>query len=64
MIVTNHLEKNPPPLAPRSAAYDPVRVLFVVEGTNGIEFLRRLSLILHTHDRSLPQLAEMEQRGR
>ena len=61
MIVTKRLEKNPP--LPRSTTRDPVRILFVVEGTNDIEFLRRLSLILHTHDRSLPQLAEMEQRG-
>jgi len=61
MIVTNHDEQNP--LPPNLPTHDSVRVLFVVEGTNDIEFLRRLSLILHADDRSLPQLAEMEQRG-
>jgi hypothetical protein len=42
---------------------DLVRVLLVVEGTSDIEFLRRISLLLHSHDSSLPQLAEMEHRG-
>ena len=35
----------------------------VVEGVNDIEFLRRISLMLHANDSSLPNLAEMEQRG-
>lgn len=35
----------------------------VVEGTNDIEFLWRISLLLHSHDLSLPHLADMEQRG-
>lgn len=30
---------------------------------NDIEFLRRISIMLHTNDSSLPNLAEMEQRG-
>jgi len=38
------------------------QVLVVVEGPNDIEFLRRISAILHRDDRSLPDLAEMEQR--
>lgn len=40
-----------------------MHLLFVVEGTNDIEFLRRVSLLLHADDGSLPNLAEMEQRG-
>jgi hypothetical protein len=40
-----------------------VRVLIVVEGTNDIEFLRRISRMLHGHDKALPDLAAMEQRG-
>ncbi len=40
-----------------------MRILVVVEGTNDIEFLRRISQILHTHDNKLPDLDEMEQRG-
>jgi hypothetical protein len=42
---------------------DHVRVLLVVEGTNDIEFLRRISRILHAHDPSLPDLGDMEDRG-
>jgi hypothetical protein len=48
---------------PYFTANGPVSVLLVVEGTNDIEFLRRISLILHTHDLSRPNLAAMEQRG-
>ena len=39
------------------------RILLVVEGVNDIEFLRRISSLLHSHDASLPALAELEQRG-
>jgi hypothetical protein len=42
---------------------DLVQVLLVVEGTNDIEFLRRISGLLHAHDSSLPHLADMEQQG-
>jgi hypothetical protein len=42
---------------------DQVRVLLLVEGTNDIEFLRRISLLLNSHDSSLPNLSDMEQRG-
>jgi hypothetical protein len=42
---------------------DVVRILLVVEGMNDIAFLRRISLVLHDADGSLPNLAEMEQRG-
>ncbi|WP_236624793.1 ATP-dependent endonuclease [Rhodopirellula sp. SWK7] len=38
-------------------------MLFVVEGTNDIEFLRRISILLHADAESLPNLAEMEQHG-
>ncbi|WP_231756364.1 ATP-dependent endonuclease [Lignipirellula cremea] len=40
-----------------------MRILLVVEGTNDIEFLRRISGLLHAHDPSLPHLADMEQQG-
>ena len=49
--------------AHQSAMTDLVRVLVVVEGANDIEFLRRISILLHSHDESLPHLVEMEQRG-
>ncbi|REJ91819.1 MAG: ATP-dependent endonuclease [Planctomycetota bacterium] len=42
---------------------DRVRILLVVEGSNDIEFLRRISRLLHTHDRSLPNLEDWERRG-
>ena len=35
----------------------------VVEGSNDVEFLRRISLTLHRADGNLPNLAAMEQRG-
>ncbi len=42
---------------------DLVRLLLVVEGMNDIEFLRRISLMLHASDARLPNLAEMERQG-
>ncbi len=45
------------------ALVDRARVLVIVEGTNDIEFLRRISLTLHANDSDLPNLAEMEQQG-
>ncbi|QDU59953.1 hypothetical protein Pan216_07880 [Planctomycetes bacterium Pan216] len=42
---------------------DTVRVILVVEGSNDIEFLRRIARVLHEHDTSLPDLADLEQRG-
>lgn len=43
----------------------PVRpqVLVVVEGPNDIEFLRRISIILHRENSRTPDLADMERRG-
>ena len=38
------------------------RILVVIEGPNDIEFLRRISAILHREDPSLPDLADMEHR--
>ena len=35
----------------------------VVEGTNDISFLKRISAVLHTADSTLPHLARWEQRG-
>ena len=45
------------PRPPRSA-----RLLVIVEGPNDIEFLRRISAILHRDDPRLPDLADMERR--
>jgi hypothetical protein len=45
------------PALPRSA-----QVLAVVEGPNDIEFLRRISAVLHRDDPRLPDLADMERR--
>ena len=38
-------------------------ILFVVEGTNDIEFLKRISQLLHNHDSTLPNLADWERSG-
>jgi hypothetical protein len=46
--------KGPSPVLPR--------VFVVVEGQNDIEFLRRMSMMLHAADPQLPDLAQMEQR--
>jgi len=40
-----------------------VRVLVVVEGTHDIEFLTRISTLLHTEQPALPDLATMECNG-
>jgi len=45
------------------ALVDRARVLVIVEGTNDIEFLRRISLTLHAVNSDLPNLADMEQQG-
>ena len=47
----------------KAATTDLVRILLVVEGTNDIEFLRRISMLLYESDDTLPHLVEMEQRG-
>ena len=47
----------------KAATTDLVRILLVVEGTNDIEFLRRISMLLYASDDTLPHLVEMEQRG-
>jgi hypothetical protein len=44
--------ENPPPKR--------VKVLVVVEGINDVEFLRRISRMIHVDDPSLPDLAAME----
>ena len=38
------------------------KILIVVEGQNDIEFLRRISAILHYADASMPDLADLERR--
>jgi len=40
-----------------------VRVLVVVEGINDVEFLRRISRIVHVDDANLPDLATLEAQG-
>ena len=40
-----------------------VKIFVVVEGTNDIQFLRRISTILHADDVSVPDLSVMEYRG-
>ena len=40
-----------------------VRVFVVVEGTNDIKFLKRISAVLHAADSTLPHLARWEKRG-
>src|SRR5579862_314434 len=40
------------------------KILLVVEGRNDIEFLRRISAIMHRQDSAVPDLAEMERAGR
>ncbi len=52
--LTSFLRSLRSPHSPRTQA------LVVVEGPNDIEFLRRISTILHRDDRSLPDLAAME----
>ena len=44
-------------------AMESVRVFVIVEGTNDIKFLKRISAILHTSNSALPHLARWEQRG-
>jgi len=41
-----------------------VKVLVVVEGINDVEFLRRISRIVHVEDPALPDLGAMEAEGR
>jgi hypothetical protein len=47
----------------RRATRGSLRLLVVVEGPNDIEFLRRISAMLHAADASVPDLASMEQRN-
>jgi hypothetical protein len=46
-----------------TSATSTVRLLVVVEGINDIDFLRRVSRILHRNDAALPDLADMESTG-
>ena len=41
-----------------------VRVFVVVEGTNDIKFLKRISAILHTSNSAIPHLSHWEQQGK
>jgi len=58
------LRTYPPwPDLPRHPPSGGPRVFVVVEGSNDIQFLNRISRILHADDPRLPDLAEMERRG-
>jgi hypothetical protein len=48
----------------RSAIVRPGPVLAVVEGTHDIQFLRRISRLLHGQDEHLPDLSTLEAEGR
>ena len=48
----------------RAAVRSNAGVLFVVEGPNDIEFLRRISRILHLDDVTIPDLNVLEETGR
>ena len=50
------------PRAARTPSPNLPRVFVVVEGQNDIEFLRRISAILHADDRRVPDLGAMERR--
>ncbi|MEQ8788813.1 MAG: ATP-dependent endonuclease [Pirellulaceae bacterium] len=56
------LHQRPPPLG--SGVHHSVRVIVVVEGPNDVEFLRRISSMLHAHDADLPNLSALEERER
>jgi hypothetical protein len=64
--------RHPPAASPAYEAVQPNRppvkgnrqVLVVVEGGNDIEFLRRASAILKADDEALPDLSQLERRGR
>lgn len=47
--------------APASGSHP---VLVVVEGPRDVEFLRRISMILHRSDPTIPDLADLEAIGR
>ena len=47
----------------RTNSISSVRVFVIVEGTNDIRFLKRISAILHTFNSALPHLARWEQQG-
>ena len=55
---------NPPPVRDRNVARcSKPKLLFLVEGANDIEFLRRISRILHSHQHTLPDLCRLEASG-
>jgi len=60
------LQKSTPASEQKSAAHSPpasVKILVVVEGVWDIQFLRRISAILHQDDLRLPDLGALERRG-
>lgn len=47
----------------RPSSEDSLKLLVVVEGVHDVEFLRRISAMLHAHEPTLPDLGAMEHRG-
>lgn len=45
-----------------SSAAHAAKLLLLVEGINDIDFLKRISAVLHADDQSLPDLAKLDQR--
>ena len=59
------MPRSPPRLLTSTRSITAERcLLLVVEGVNDVEFLRRISRMLRPSDASLPDLDELEQRGR
>jgi hypothetical protein len=57
-VLRASMARRPPPAACRD------KLLVVVEGKHDVEVLRRMSRSLHADDAHLPDLSELEQRGR
>ena len=55
--------RSPPTTGSDPAVVKTLRIFVVVEGTNDIKFLKRISAVLHAADSTLPHLAHWEQRG-
>lgn len=58
------MPRSPPTLCTRHTLATMRPLLLVVEGVNDVEFLRRISRMLHRSDSTLPDLGVLEQDGR
>ncbi len=61
-LLRRHLCRPRQPCVTSPASHLPV--LLVVEGPHDVEFLRRISRMLHAHDPELPDLGSLEQTSR